>query len=775
MVDENNNDLPGKGPAEPLAPLQIPKQKVSPTNLFWAKRIPGKIVSVKYRLSNFYLEKSEGFKHALLQEGDERTPFNWLPVVFGAGCFIYFKSPAEPFISVLVVTAILFMSLAWRQTFHNRVFLVFAVLATLFAGMSAAKLRTTYVATPVIERQITTKISGLILSISQNSRGSPRYLIRPISAENILTEALPKKIRLSSASSKQGEYQPGQIISGLARIYPFSGPAYPGGFDFFFNAWFKGIGGSGFFMGKPQKVEASGNLNNTAPTKYEQIHIWVNQLRGSIETRIHQAIPGEEGDIAVALITGNRTGLDRKTQDSLRQSGLAHILAISGLHMALVTLTIVWLVRTGLALFPTLVLRYSVHKWAAIAGFTAASSYLVISGAGIATQRAWIMISVMLLSTLMDRRAITMRSVAIAALIILVLAPESLLSPGFQMSFAAVAALVAAYEVWRKKAEQWRRNSISSSNSKLVSVFASLWKYVIGLGFTSLIAGGATALFSAYHFHQVAPMGLVANLGAMPVVSIAVMPLALFSILLMPYGLENLALTPLAAAVNLVVEVSDWVNGFQIPGVTGMISPAFLALGLASLLVLTLLKTRLRLFGVLLLLPLPFLANKAMPPDIIIAETGRAIAVKNGIGNLELLYPRRGKFVTDIWKKAWPDRTDNAPSTQSSNKQKRICDKEQCIVSLENGKTLHVVYKPALLEQACETADILIAPRLWWVNCRERMPELILKRHDFEQFGTHTIYFTANNPASTQTSAYHIERALPNKSRPWNRQVKEKL
>ncbi|MFK5979155.1 MAG: ComEC/Rec2 family competence protein [Rhizobiaceae bacterium] len=720
---------------------------------------PKWFVTLNYRVSQYYLNGAATLHNMMLKEGDQRTLFNWLPVFFGTGVFIYFKAFTEPMLLALVMSAAFFLVLVWRQKLHGRSFFILMALAMMFCGMAMSKIRVLSVSAPIIERQITTKISGLVLSVSKNSRGAPRYLIRPIEAEEIETINLPRKIRLSAAS-KHGPVLPGQVISGLARIYPFSGPAYPGGYDFSFYAWFKEIGGTGFFMGKPKLMDISVNL-----TFSDEISLEINQVRSSIEKRLHRAMPGEAGDIAVALITGNRSGLDKKTQDSLRKSGLAHILAISGLHMALVTLTIVWLVRAVLALIPFLVLRYPAHKWAAFAGFVAASSYLTISGASIATQRAWIMISVMLLSTLMDRRAITMRSVAIAALLILALAPDSLLSPGFQMSFAAVSALVASYEALRKWRE--RRPKNYTANSRTISLVGSLGSYVAGLGFSSLIAGGATALFAAYHFHQVAPMGLFANLGALPIVSLAVMPLALFSILLMPYGLEGLVLTPLATAIYWVVDVSDWINSFGVPGVTGMLPTGFLALGIASLLMLTLLKTQLRLFGLVSLMAIPFLSGSPRPPDIIVAETGRAIAVMNGEGSLELLYPRRNKFITDIWKKAWPVFVDSKKASKNPE-----CNKDQCIKLLKNGAKLYVVYKPAMLKPACENADILIAPRLWWVNCRSRTPGLILKRHDFEQFGTHTIHFTDGDANSKQ---YRIKRALPDMSRPWNRWVPEKL
>ena len=303
-------------------------------------------------------------------------------------------------------------------------------------------------------------------------------------------------------------------------------------------------------MGAPAKTE-----QRVSPTLGDQLVIYVNRARLAIEERIVTALPTETGDVAVALITGNRTRISSQTQASLRNSGLAHILAISGLHMALVTLTVVWLVRGLFSLFPVIVLRYPVKKWAICTGFVAASLYLGLSGAAVATQRAWIMISVMLLAALMDRRAITMRSVAISAILILIINPQSLLSPGFQMSFAAVASLVAGYEVLNRR-RRWKseRNAAGGSRHWFPQAFVTLGKYFGGIAITSLIAGTATGLFAAWHFHQIATLGLVGNLLAMPIVALVVMPFALFSMLLMPYGFEALALQPMSLAIEQVIK-----------------------------------------------------------------------------------------------------------------------------------------------------------------------------------------------------------------------------
>ncbi len=423
---------------------------------------------------------------------------------------------------------------------------------------------------------------------------------------------------------------------------------YPGGYDFSFFAWHDGMGGSGFFMGRPEKSQIAHALSFG-----EHFTVAINTMRIAVENRILKAMPNESGKIAIALVTGNKSHIPEKVQESLRKTGLAHILAISGLHMALVTLTVIWGVRLILVLIPALALRYPIKKWAVCAGFFSATNYLMLSGTGIATQRAWVMISVMLLAVLMDRRAITMRSVAISATIILLLNPQSLLSPGFQMSFAAVTALVAGYEILNKRRKQQAENTfVPVSQSLLVKGSNGLLGYFVGIATTSLIAGTATAFVAAWHFHQVAPFGLMANLLAMPIVSILIMPFVLFSVLLMPYGLEFIPLTSVSIGIKWVLEISTWVEELSPNGNTGLLPRYVIFIFAIFLISICVFKTRFRLFGFVPLVFLSFTMGNPNVPDVIVSENGRAIAIKTENEKLGLLFPRGSAFVQNIWLKA---------------------------------------------------------------------------------------------------------------------------
>ncbi|MFZ1814457.1 MAG: ComEC/Rec2 family competence protein [Rhizobiaceae bacterium] len=676
--------------------------------------------------------------------------YNLAPACLALGILTYFNAAAEPLLWVVIVTCAVLALLVGQIAVHG-ILRSLAILLLLFlAGMAAAQMRTIQADHRTVTAWHKGVISGTVIETSHNSRGQPRYLIRPAAIEGYEAAALPPLIRVS-ARSGSAVLLPGDGISGKAVIQPLTGPAYPGGYDFSFHAWYEQLAGVGYFTELPARAE---DLRVTGMR--DRFVTAVNRLRVAIAERIAAGMPAQEAALAIALVTGDRSLIAPKVQESLRQSGLAHILAISGLHMALVTLTVAASLRWLLSLFPSIALRHPVRKWAASAGLLAATSYLAISGASVATERAWIMIAIMLGAAILDRRAMTVRNVATAALVILLLEPESLLEPGFQMSFAAVAALVSSYESWTayRQGRKHQPDILFRRGERwpVAILLLSMRNHLAALMFTSLVAGLATGLFAAYHFHRIAPLGLVSNLLAMPVVSFLVMPLALISSLLMPYGLETLTLPALGSSVSLVVGVSDWTNGFALDGITGARTQQFLVAGTVSLTALSVLRSRLRYFAVLpLILFVLSLGNPAIP-NVLVSEDGRAAAYRTGEGRLVLLYPRRNRFVSDIWLRAW---SGGVADTDRSGIGE--CGKDRCIAELPSGESLHLVYAPALLDEACEKADLLVAPRLKWVNCRGRKPSIILKRGDFETGGSQAIYLLAGADPPVTKSAVHAK------------------
>ncbi|MEI9929420.1 MAG: ComEC/Rec2 family competence protein [Rhizomicrobium sp.] len=282
-------------------------------------------------------------------------------------------------------------------------------------------------------------LDGRIESVQVHGKGV-RVVLSAIQSPRFRGDTVPARVRISIRAVTP-DLVPGNWIHVRAILMPPPAPAVPDGYDFGRAAFFDGIGGVGYAYGRATPIAPL-----RAGTFGEQAATAIAQLRWRMTQRIQAALPGSTGGIASALITGDRGSISEDDEAALRDAGLAHVLAIAGLHMALVGLGLFWIVRAALAAIPVIALNYPIKKWAAVAALGGSTFYLIISGAATPATRAYIMLATMLFAILMDRPALSMRSVALAAFIILLLRPESLLEPGFQMSFAAVASLVAVAE-----------------------------------------------------------------------------------------------------------------------------------------------------------------------------------------------------------------------------------------------------------------------------------------------------------------------------------------
>src|SRR5262249_45463762 len=260
---------------------------------------------------------------------------------------------------------------------------------------------------------------------------------------------------------------------------------------------------------------------------------FIEGIRNAIDGRIRASLGGDLGAIASALITGKRDAITAPVNDAMYVSGLGHVLSISGYHMVIVTGVVFFAIRAVLALVPALGRRRPIKKWAAAAALVAAAFYLLLSGAEVATQRAFIMTAIVLIGVMVDRPALTLRNLALAALGVLLIAPEAVAHPSFQMSFAATLALVAVYD----RGLPGRRAGVDTPLGARVALWGG--REILALVLASLVAGLATTLYAAYHFHRLAPYGVLANLLAMPVVSLVAMPFGLLALVAMPFGFDG--------------------------------------------------------------------------------------------------------------------------------------------------------------------------------------------------------------------------------------------
>ncbi|MEQ1711379.1 MAG: ComEC/Rec2 family competence protein, partial [Hyphomicrobium sp.] len=397
-------------------------------------------------------------------EAERPQWFNWLPVALGCGIAVYFALPSEPSLAAAIAplpVALLLWLLVRRGSIAAA---LLGVLVAACLGLALAKLRSDSIAAPVLERRMgPVEVRGFVELVEPRETRGERLTIRVTSIDGVNRDRTPSRVRIRTMNSPaEGvTLKPGDAVRVKAHLAPPSGPVLPGGYDFARGAYFQGLGGIGYALSRAALDREAGS----APDGLA-LPAAIARLRHDISARVTAALPGQTGAIATALISGERGAISTVTNDAYRDSGLYHVLSISGLHMAIMGGAVFYAVRIALALFPAIALRYPVKKWAAATAILASLGYLAISGAAFATVRSAVTITIMFLAVLLDRPAIAMRNVALSALLILLVWPESLNDVGFQMSFSAVVALVASYESLRRRLlrrAQWPEGAMAKA------------------------------------------------------------------------------------------------------------------------------------------------------------------------------------------------------------------------------------------------------------------------------------------------------------------------
>ena len=713
-----------------------------------------------------------------------------MPVGIGGGVATYFALPFEPAAAwaptLLIAALCLGCAGFWwlRKKGRGEAMVIVAFLLGAPAlGFTAVKVSSDRIAAPVLGSRLgPTMVSGrilnaepglkglrLTLAVSAIDRLAPRETpdrvrirVRPSMVPDKVSARTPARVAAKVAGGADA-FGSGAEIKVLAILMPPPAPAVPGGFDFARAAWFHGIGAVGFAVRAPEVV-GSGAGDGASPGWLAALRSTIGDLRGALFTRITETVPGAAGGIAAALMTGERGRIPEDTMEAMRAAGLAHLLAISGLHIGLVTGILFFGLRALLAFFPWAALNWPIKKWAAAAALTGAFGYMLLTGATVPTQRAFLMVALVLSAVMLDRSALSMRLVAFAAVVVLLIAPDSITGPSFQMSFAAVAALIAGFEVLR--APLSRLNGTGGIGRRALI-------YVTGVLITTLIAGLATAPFALYHFNRFAVFGLVANLGAVPLTAFWVMPFATLAYLLMPFGLEEVALKPMAWGIEAVMAIAGKISAS--PGASYYVPtmPVW-GLGLVTLggLWLILWRRPWRLAGLAVIGAglLSFLVAPA--PDLLIASDGLNFAVRNADGKLVFSGTRGSRFQKNIWLR----RSGLAGEVPRGRRSKRAraraalaaakggtlrCDSFACIANV-GGRVVSVIRNPGAAREDCAHAHLVIALTSFYrFPCRG--PGLIITRRDLFRGGTHAVWFEDDGGIRVETVA--AKRGV----RPWTR------
>ena len=675
---------------------------------------------------------------------DAGRGFLWLPVAFGSGILFYFLLPREPWLSALAGILLALSGLAFRARRTGRGYRLLLVLVAVAAGAAAGKTRTDIVAAPVIPHEMTATVTGWIAATEESASGGKRVRLRVATIERVRPADTPVNARIT-IRSKADSLHVGDAIQVLARLSPPSGPVYPGGYDFSFPLFYQQIGASGFAFGAAAPADIG------PPPLGVRLRQPLASLRDLLRVRIEEALPGDYGHIAAALVMGDQRGIAPAIQDDMRASGLGHILSISGLHLALVAGSVFWLVRALLALSPALALNFPIKKWAAGVALAVATFYVGISGAEVATVRSWVMLAIMLFAIMIDRRALTLRNVALAALVILLFTPESLLSISFQMSFAATAALIAAYEAIAAR----NRRAVSLVDRSAYSFVDRARQTITTLFLTSLVAGLATAPFGAFYFQRVAPLTILANMAVAPAVAFIVMPMALVAVLAMPLGLESWPLAVMQWGLRWMVEVAAattaWSEG--IGGVTAPPPGAFLLM-VGGFLWLVLWRERWRFAGVLPAAVAVLIALTAPAPDILVDEGATAVAVRGEDGRLRVMSgPRSGaSFEIGMWLRADADPRE---SKAADLRDGVACDALGCTVHTADGATVALTLRPEAFADDCRMAAIVVSRLKAPSGCAA---VTVIDRPRLDRFGAHAIYREEGEDARIRTAYPAVHR-----------------
>ena len=665
--------------------------------------------------------------------GQRGALIGWVPVCLAIGIGGYFALRFEPGALHwlwLALTGLAALALVPLTPYAARPLAVGVVLVASGAGL--AKAQELRVAAPQLDFRYYGAIEGRVVMIDRSASDAVRLTLDRVRLDRVPPARTPERVRVSVHGDQPfTAYRAGDRLMTTGHLSPPSGPAEPGGFDFQRHAYFMGLGAVGYTRNPVLRAgAATGDWG-----------LWLFTQRMRVSSAVQAALPGERGAFAAAILSGDRSGMGQETLEDLRASNLAHLLAISGLHMGLLTGFVFAAVRLALSLVPPLALRLPVKKIAALVAIAAGAAYLGLSGGNVATERAFIMVTVMFVAILLDRRALTLRAVAIAAIIVLVIEPIALVGPGFQMSFAATTALVATFQFLRRfelyRLPRWLRPALS--------VFVS-----------SLVAGLATAPIAAAHFNQFAHFGLIANLLSVPLMGVLVMPAAVLAACLAPLGLAWIGLWIMGQGLRWILFVAHTVAGLD-GALSHVVAPGPLILPLIALsgLWFLLWQGRARLAGPALGALALVLWTQTERETLLVADSGGLIGLMGDEGRA-LSRPTGSGFVADIWLE-----NDGGPVPQelAAARPGLSRDGRSATATLGGFTVLQVSGKTALAAlDGCGEADILISNQ----SIEDQRPCLVFDVKRLRDTGA--LGLSLEDGALRITTA----RALTG-DRPWNR------
>ena len=644
------------------------------------------------------LEKLE----QLLERERDQLPL-WVPVALGCGIAAWFRlaNPAWwlAFVS-LCGAAVLLAILKGKGRRAGKALFWLA----LFAGLGCALIwfRSSNVAAPVLERPLVGLFNA---EIERVEPVLAREMVR-LTLRTGNNPELPPRVRVNVPLARAGpDLQEGALVQLRARLMPPAPPALPGSYDFAERAWFEGLGATGQALGEVQVLRPADPLLSLSP------------YRQRLSDHVRSRMAGAAGAIGATLATGDRGAIAEEDAEAMRRSGLAHLLSISGLHVTAVVGAVYLLVLRLLALSQTLALRWRLPVVAAACAALAAVGYTLLTGAEVPTIRACVAALLVLVALMMGRSALTLRMVAAGALFVLVFWPESLVGPSFQLSFAAVTAIIALHEQPRIKALFMLRDE---------SWLRKVGRFLLSLFLTGLVVEIALMPIALYHFHKAGLYGALANIVAIPLTTFLIMPLEALALLLDGVGLGAPVWWLCERALAGLIGLAHFVAGR--PGAVTMLpTMPVTAFGLLLLggLWLCLWRERWRLLGLIPVLAGGLIIAGTRAPDLYVTGDGRHVAIRDERGGLAMLRTRSGDFVRDMIRE---NAGVEGELQALDSRPDAACNADSCVVTLRRGErdwrilaTRSRHHIPVLaLSAACRRADIVVSERWLPAACQPR-------------------------------------------------------
>ena len=609
----------------------------------------------------------------------------WLPVAMLAGILLYFSLGVEPplwlgFAATAIAAALLVAG--WR--FLPARFAA-AMLFCAALGFARVELRTAGEPPLMPVPYGAVMVSGRVAAVESLANGV-RLTLRPAALD---AQPVLRAVRVKLRADDPAAPVAGQHVLVRALLFKPDRPAYPGAWDSGRDAFFAGVGATGF---------AIGDLTVTAPAQPGGLMLRLTALREAIAGRILAVLPLSTGSIAVTLLTGFQQQIPTAERQAFIAAGLAHLLAVAGLHVGIVMGLFFAVTRVLLARFERTALFLPGKAVASVVAWLSGAVYAALTGAHLPILRSLAMASLVTLAIIVGRRAISLRALALAAVLLMLLTPEAVIGVSFQMSFSAVAALIAGYAAVEGR-------FVGAENH----AWLRLLRPVAMLFYTSLLAGAASMPFAAFQFQQVQPYWILANLVAVPLTALWILPLGLCAIALMPLKLAAFALVPMGWGIAAIVWLSRIIASW--PDAMLVISPVpgtailCFALGLAWL---CLWRSRARLAGIFLMLAGFAVYAASRPPDALISPDGRLIAVASPPGVLLLRQPRAAGFVLSQWRPVWPGTAFT------------LIDPLQCANGVCRVRTRHDAIVIALSQPTggCPPAALILSPVPLHGRCR---------------------------------------------------------